>query len=92
MSVYKNLTDFEKLLYATKYIAFLKKDIKLLNIENGKLKSEIHELEYRLKKENPKGYKLGIFKEQIIATSNNLNKYRRLYEEYFMKWFILKNA
>ncbi len=80
-----NLTDFEKLLFAIKYISELKKELKETNIENGILKSEKSELEYLLKKENPTNNKLNSYKQQIKNQNLKIEKYKKMYSECFAK-------
>ena len=103
MSKKKNLSDFEKLLFATKYIEMLKKDIelheaeinefysiiKLKDIEIGKLKSEIDELRYKFKLEKPDQHKLETYKEQMKAMQAKLKIYKNERDLYQSKYFVL---
>ena len=86
-----DLTDFEKLLFAEKYINMLKSDVKNISIENGKLKSELQELEFKFKQEKPENSKLNSYKKQLKATREQSKKFKRLYEKYFYKWIIIKD-
>ena len=82
-----NLTDFEKLLFALRYIKELKAEIKNLNVEVGVLKSEVSELNYRLKYENPSAHKMGSYKAQIKSTREKCLRYQLLYERLLAKTF-----
>jgi len=86
------LTDFEKLLFAKKYIETLTANIKKLNIEKGIMKSEIDELKYRLKSENPTVDILHKYKEEIKNIKVKSNKYQRMYEQVNSELIILKNG
>lgn len=91
MFEHKNLTDFEKLLFANKYIECLKLDIKDLKTEKGVLKSEIDELKYRLKQESPMSNKLHSYKKQIKDTTKKCKKFERMYENATAELILLKN-
>ena len=88
--VYNNLTDFEKLLFAENYIKELKQEIIKINLEKGILKSEIDELKYRLKSENPTADKLHKYKAQIKSTRAKCKKFENLYEQVNNQFLIFK--
>lgn len=92
MFEFNNLTDFEKLLFAESYIKELKAEAKKLNTEKGIMKSEIDELKYRLKCDNPTADKLHKYKEQIKNTRVKCKKYQRMYERVNSELIMLKNS
>lgn len=92
MFKYNNLTDFEKLLFAESYIKELKAEVKKLNTEKGIMKSEIDELKYRFKNENPTADKLHKYKEQIKSTRVKCKNYQRMYERVNSELIMLKNG
>lgn len=89
---FKKLTTFEELLFAKHYIKELKSEIAKLNTEKGIMKSEIDELKYRLKSENPTADKLHKYKEQIKSTREKSKKYQRMYERVNSELIMFKNG
>lgn len=88
---HNKLTDFEKLLFALDYVKVLKSDIAQRDIEIGKLHSEIDELKFRIKKENPLNYKLHNHKVLIENLRSKLRKYKADYQKCFNELILLKN-
>jgi predicted RNase H-like nuclease (RuvC/YqgF family) len=75
------MTDFEKLLFTESYIKFLKSKIASIETENGKLQSEVFELQYLLKQEKPENHKLYRYKQMIKSLRLKVKKYKRKYED-----------
>jgi hypothetical protein len=70
---YKNLTDFEKLLFAEKYIKLLKEKVSVLEIELGKANAAISEIDF-LSSEEKKAIKQGVFYESVKTKIVKLEK------------------
>lgn len=76
----KNKTDFEKLLFAKKYIEVLKSDIEILKREKDDLRNELRIVTKEFKQENPDLNALIKYKNQVKTLRDKCNKYKRLYK------------
>lgn len=76
----KNKTDFEKLLFAKKYIEVLKSDIETLKREKDDLRNELRIVTKEFKQEKPDLNTLIKYKKQVKTLREKCNKYRRLYK------------
>jgi len=83
-------TDFKKWLFAKSYIKLLKVQLKGKDTEIGYLKSEVEELKYLLKEENPDVNKLEIYKKQIRTEKILKNVWKRKFEQINSEFITLK--
>jgi predicted RNase H-like nuclease (RuvC/YqgF family) len=70
------MTDFERILYLTRYVKILKEDIANRDFKIGELTSEIDELKYNFKRDKPENYRMQRYKIQIKQLRAKLRKYK----------------